>query len=370
CERLYFKRPTTPLTIGLKPDHKQYASRTKVTLDALVEAAAAQPKQAALSVSVYRLDSLADTGSGNLLSYLWMTSDLQGQIESPSYYLQPETADVAQATDNLMLTHGWRRFRWSDILGNQPATASQVPKQQFIPEHNGMLIQGTVTDPASGKPMPNIMTYLSSPGKPVRLYVSRSNASGQIRFEMQDFYGPKSVIVQTNPQDSLLKLTITNPFSGSLATTRLPELAVAEPQADQLLNRSVAMQVQSTYWGDQAIRYRYPPVDSSAFYGKPKESYALDAYTRFPIMEEVFREYVLGVMPRKKQGHFRLYVLNEPYRTIFEDPSLVLLDGVPIFDMDKIIDFSPLKIKQIDVITNNYFIGQGLFPGLISFLSY
>lgn len=370
CERLYFKRPTTPLTIGLKSDQKQYASRTKVTLDALVEAATAQPKQAALSVSVYRLDSLADMGSGNLLSYLWMTSDLQGQIESPSYYLQPETADVARATDNLMLTHGWRRFRWSDVLGNQTATASQVPKQRFVPEHNGMLIEGTVTDPASGRPMPNIITYLSSPGKPVRLYVSRSNANGQIRFEMQDFYGPKPVIVQTNPQDSLLKLTVTDPFSSSLSTTRFPDLTLAEPQADQFLNRSVAMQVQSTYWGDQAIRYRYPAVDSSAFYGKPKESYALDAYTRFPKMEEVFREYVLGVMPRKKQGHFRLYVLNEPYRTIFEDPSLVLLDGVPIFDMDKIIDFSPLKIKQIDVITNNYLIGQGLFPGLISFLSY
>ncbi|GAB3770225.1 Plug domain-containing protein [Spirosoma horti] len=367
CERLYFKRPTTPLTIGLKPDHKQYASRTQVTLDALVEASAAQPKQAALSVSVYRLDSLAGMDSGNILSYLWMTSDLQGQIESADYYLQSETAEVAQATDNLMLTHGWRRFRWNDILGSQTTTAS---KRSFIPEHNGLLIQGTVTDPASGRPMPNVITYLSSPGKPLRLYVSRSNADGQIRFEMQDFYGPKNVLVQTNPKDSLLKLTIANPFSASVSTTHLPELSVMESQADQLLNRSVAMQVQATYGGDQAIRYRYPLVDSSAFYGKPVESYALDAYTRFPRMEEVLREYVLGVMPRKKQGHFRLYVPNEPYRTFFEDPSLVLLDGVPQFDMDKIIDFSPLKIKQIDVITNHYFIGPALFPGIISFMSY
>lgn len=233
CERLYFKRPTTPLTIGLKPDQKQYASRTKVTLDALVEASAAQPKQAALSVSVYRLDSLAGTDSGNILSYLWMTSDLQGQIESPDYYLQPETAEVAQATDNLMLTHGWRRFRWNDILDSQATTAA---KRSYIPEHNGLLIQGTVTDPASGRPMPNVITYLSSPGKPLRLYVSRSNADGQIRFEMQDFYGPKNVLVQTNPKDSLLKLTIANPFSASQSTTHLPELAVTESQADPLLN--------------------------------------------------------------------------------------------------------------------------------------
>lgn len=370
CERLYFKRPTAPLGITLKPDQKQYASRTKVTLDALVEAVAPQRKSASLSVSVYRLDSLANAESGSILSYLWMTSDLQGHIESPAYYLQPETADVRRATDNLMLTHGWRRFRWNDILNTKTTAASQRPNQSFMPEHTGLLIQGTVTDPASGKPVPNVQTYLSAPGKPLRLYVSRSDANGQIRFEMQDFYGPKSVMVQTNPQDSLLRIAIANPFSGSVSTTRLPDLNIAESHADQLLNRSVAMQVQAAYWGDQAIRYQYPSVDSSAFYGKPGESYLLDAYTRFPRMEEVLREYVLGVMPRKKQGHFRLHVPNLPYRTIFEEPSLVLLDGVPVFDMDKIIDFSPLKIKQIDVITNNYLIGQSLFPGVISFMSY
>ncbi|GAB2560625.1 carboxypeptidase-like regulatory domain-containing protein [Spirosoma aerophilum] len=363
CERLYFKRPANPLTIDLKPDQNQYAPRTKVTLDTKVQASASTASQANLSVSVYRLDSLANGGSNNILSYLWMTSDLQGQIESPDYYLQPETAEVKEATDNLMLTHGWRRFKWEEVLSS-PAT------KPFIPEHNGMLIQGTVTDPVSGAPVPGVMTYLSSPGRPLRLYVSRSDAEGRVRFEMQDFYGGRNIIFQTNPQDSLLKLTVVNPFAGSSTSTRLPEPAVAESQADQLLNRSVSMQVQTTYLGDQAIRYQYPPVDSSAFYGKPGESYLLDVYTRFPRMEEVLREYVLGVMPRKKQGHFRLYVPNAPYRALFEDPSLVLMDGVPIFDMDKVIEFSPLKIKQIDVITNHYFIGPAMFPGLISFISY
>jgi hypothetical protein len=38
--------------------------------------------------------------------------------------------------------------------------------------------------------------------------------------------------------------------------------------------------------------------------------------------------------------------------------------------MDKVIEFSPLKIKQIDVVTNHYFIGPAMFLGLISFISY
>jgi hypothetical protein len=370
CERLYFKRPAQPLAITLKTDRPDYPSRTKVTLETNVQTAT-KAASANLSLAVYRLDSLASVEAGSIQTYLWMTSDLAGRVESPEYYWQPETVDVRQATDNLMLTHGWRRFRWEDVLNSSNATsAARLPAFQFLPEHNGPIIEGSVTDPSSGKPMPNVITYLSTPSKLIRLAVSRSDSVGRIRFELPDFYGSKNLIVQTNPEDSLNRLTINNPFSTALSKSPLPELAVAESQADQVLRRSVAMQVQSTYWGDRAIQYQYPVVDSTAFYGKPNERYLLDAYTRFPRMEEVLREYVLGVMPRKKQGHFQLYVLNEPSRAIFDDLSLVLIDGVPVFDMDKVIDFSPLKVQKLDVVTTRYLMGPIMFNGIISLMTY
>ena len=163
----------TPVAISLKTGQPTYASRTNVTLDMSVQATATSSTQANLSVAVYRLDSLAAASSENILSNLWLTADLAGTIESPDYYLQPENDDVKRATDNLMLTHGWRRFRWTDVLQNKPASAGP-----FIPEVNGPIIQGTVTDPVSGEALPNKLTYLSTPGKPIRLYVSRSDACG------------------------------------------------------------------------------------------------------------------------------------------------------------------------------------------------
>lgn len=340
-----------------------------------MQVSAAKTRQAALSLAVCRIDSLAPVSSGTIESYLWMTSDLPGTIESPEYYWQPETADVRHTTDNLMLTHGWRRFRWDDVLGRSEQASSSVPRQQkprfwFLPEHNRPIIEGSVTDPVSGKPVKNVLTYLSTPGKPIRLAVSRSDSLGRIRFEMPDFYGSKNLIVQTNPADSLDKLSIDSPFSTTATKSQLPEVAVTESQTDQVVNRSVAMQAQSTYWGDRAIRYRYPTIDSTAFYGTRNETYLLDAYTRFPRMEEVLREYVLGVMPRKKGGHFQLYVLNEPYREIFNDLSLVMIDGVPVFDMDRVIEFSPLKVQKLDVVTNRYLMGPAMFNSIISFMTY
>ncbi len=365
CERLYFKRPAQQLAISLTSDQRQYTSRSAVKLDVSVQAPVTKTSQAGLSVAVYRVDSLATTDSGNILSYLWMTSDLRGAIESPAYYLQPETPEQLQAADNLMLTHGWRRFRWNEVL------STSQPARPFIPEYNRLLVQGRVTNPTSGAPVSDVLTYLTPPGKPVRLYASRSNSAGQIQFELEDYYGPKNLILQTNPPDSLYNLTIATPFSASRSSTRLADFSLPESQADLLVRRSVAMQVQSTYTGEQVSQYRLPTVDSTAFYGTPSESYLLDIYTRFPRMEEVLREYVRGVMPRKRQGSFRLFVPNIPYgATLFDEPSLVLMDGVPIFDMDKVIDFSPLKIKQLDVVTNQHFIGANPFSGIISFMTY
>jgi hypothetical protein len=365
CERLYFKRPANPLVIALKTDGDTYAIRSKVTLTTSVQGSdSAMAGSTALSMAVYRLDSLATPHSENLLSYLWLSSDLAGLIESPNSYWQTDSPQLREATDLLMLTQGWRRFRWNDIL------APNRPGFRYLPEYNGQLVEGQLTDPQTGQPVSGVITYLSAPGKPTRLYVSRSDTSGRVYFEMRNFWGPKTILAQTNPADSLNKLTIRSPYTPVSGALPLPEPAVGESQQETLLSRSVAMQVQQTYWADRLLRYRALVVDSLPFYVRPRESYQLDNYTRFSRMEEVLREYVGGVMPRKKQGHFQLNVVNLPFNELFTDNSLVLMDGVPVFDMDKVIEFNPLKVQQIDVVSNSYGMGPAMFNGIVSFMTY
>ena len=365
CERLYFKRPANQLAITLKTDRDTYATRSKINLTTSVQGPdAARADSPALSMAVYRLDSLATPHSEHLLSYLWLSSDLAGLIESPDSYWQADSPQLREDTDLLMLTQGWRRFHWNDIL------KPNRPGFHYLPEYRGQLVEGQVTDPQTGQPVSGVITYLSAPGKPTRLYVSRSDTTGRVYFEMRDFWGTKIILAQTNPADSLKKLTIRSPYAPVSGTLPLPEPGVSELQQETLLGRSVAMQVQQTYWGDRLLRYQLPVVDSLPFYSRPRESYQLDAYTRFSRMEEVLREYVRGVMPRKKQGRFQLNVVNLPSNELFTDNSLVLMDGVPVFDIDKLIEFSPRKVQQIDVVSNNYGMGPVLFNGIVSFMTY
>lgn len=59
--------------------------------------------------------------------------------------------------------------------------------------------------------------------------------------------------------------------------------------------------------------------------------------------------------------------INEP---IANESPVVLLDGVPVFDYDKLLEMDPARIEKIDVITHPYFLGPLTFYGAIILSTY
>ncbi len=361
CERLYFKQPENNLVITAKSNQTQYDSRRLVKID-LNTTFKQEPKKSDVSVSVFKIDSLPSS-TGNMVNYFWLTSDLKGTIESPEFYFSSST-ETKEAVDNLLLTHGWRRFVWDDILSGKEKSF------EFIPEYRGHIIQGNVSK-QDGTTASGIMTYLSSPSKIINLYPSRSNKDGAVQFEMRNFYGRAKIIAQTNPKkDSVYSITIKSPFSDKFSSQRIPSFKLSPEIKNQLLNRSVAMQVQDIYFANEFANLKSNSIDSSAFYNKADETYLLDAYTRFPVMEEVLREYVPGVLVRKHKDGFHFILLDNINKSVFRDSPLLLVDGVPVFDEDEIMDFSPLNVKKLEVVTRRWFLGPLNFSGIVSFTTY
>ncbi|MEZ0485121.1 hypothetical protein [Fibrella aquatica] len=364
CERLYGKRPQATLSLRLTPEKAQYTTRDKVTLDLTASSPTGSPLSADASVSVYKIDSLFSGNEVSLPDYLWLTSDLRGTVESPDYYLTQTGPEADAALDNLLLTHGWRRFSWETVLRPKPVDKMQAP------EHRGQVVHGRVTDARTGAPAPNVFTYLSIPGKSIQLFSSRSDRQGRVRFELPTFYGTNDLVLQTANGDSLLRVDIVNPYTETAATSRLPVLDLPNMPGESVQQRSLAMQVQNSYANAYANPPRPPNTDSTTFYGKPDERYLLDTYTRFTVLEEVLSEYVPGVLVRRSGSHFTLRVGNLPYRQPFDEQPLILLDGVPVYDVDRLMAFSPLKIKSLDVVTRRYLLGYASIPGIISFKTY
>ena len=114
-----------------------------------------------------------------------------------------------------------------------------------------------------------------------------------------------------------------------------------------------------------------PDYDSLPFFGKPDYSYLLDDYTRFTTMEEVLREYVYPVTLTSSRGKFDVRVLNTNKEHVFFDsPPLVLLNGVPVLDFNRVMRYDPFDVKKLDIVTRPWYYGDMAFPGIMNFVGY
>ncbi len=361
CERIFFKNPEHNLQIKVKSDLGSYATREKIELNFVSQTADGHPTNPNMSVSVYRIDSLEQDEPINISTYFWLTSELKGTIESPGYYLYGNPDQ--EAVDNLMLTHGWSRFKWEDILSNQS------PRIPISPEYGGHLFTGHVLD-RDGNRASGINTYFSIVGKDGQLSLSRSNAHGDVTYEAGNIFGKHRVVAQVNSEiDSTFKIELDEEYADVPETISIPDFHLSEEKKAQLTQRNLAMQLQHSF-DKQNHNQATIANDSLPFYGVPTEAYKLDDFTRFPTMEEVLREYVSGVMVRKKKNKFHFLTLDRSTNTLFKDNPLVMLDGAPIFNLNKIMEYDPRKIQKIDVVTKRYYLGHLAFDGLVNCITY
>ncbi len=365
CERLYFKYPEQRLEITMATDKQVYDQRKKIMIHINATDQDGKAEQANLSMAVYKIDSLQGLEDIDINSYIWLRSDLAGNIESPGYYFINKGVGAEEAMDNLMLTQGWRRFRWEDRL------QQKSPLFEFIPEYAGHIVSAKITHTGSGLPGKEIGAYLSVAGIRTQFKPAKSDANGQLLFDMKDFYNQGEIIVQTNTrQDSGYSIEVSNPFGETFSKNPVPDFNLPPINAGALQSHHKWMEVQNSYYSNNLKKVVAPTVDTNAFYFKPDLSYLLDNYVRFTTLEEVLREYVAKVFVKRKEGKFHLAVWDEIRKEQFDLDPLLLLDGVPVFDMDKFMQYDPLKIRKIEVISRMYYMGNMFFAGIVNAVTY
>jgi hypothetical protein len=365
CERLVFKRPQETFFIQTSTDQPVYSTRKPVNIDLATRSSNGLPLSGNLSLSVFMIDSLQHVPGQNIISWLFLSSDLKGRIETPGYYFTNPDNSVDAALDNLLLTQGWRRFKWKDVF------ETRNPSFEFLPELEGPVVNGKVINKLTGTPVAATGALLSVPGIDYAFSSATSDGQGNIRFGLKDIYKNNAIVVQpAQLKDSNYRIDITNTYSDKFSSYTTRSLTLSKSQENELLSRSIGNQVENTYGVDKKRRYIKVNPDTTSFYGRPDRAYNLDDFTRFQTMEEVMREYIEDVRVRKEGEKFNFKVRNKLFNTYFEENPLILLDGIPISDASKIIALEPQKVRRIEVVTHRYYIGSSAFDGIVNVKSY
>ncbi len=146
----------------------------------------------------------------------------------------------------------------------------------------------------------------------------------------------------------------------------LPDLQVWAT-AETLCRRSLTAQ------REEALARLAPPdtmAHSVDFLSvRPDYFYDLDEYTRFNTVSEILTEFVVGVSRRRTAGRTCLYIRHGETTSSNSWPALVLLDGMPIYDIDALLRYDARLLRYVQIYAGAYSFGQTVCQGVISFIS-
>jgi hypothetical protein len=140
AERLIFIKPASQgLKIDLANDTFNSKKAGKSAFNIRVTDEDNDPATGAFSMAITNEGKVPynEDDEVSIFSNLLLTADLKGYVEKPNYYFTNPSPTKEQELDNLMLTQGWRRFVWDDLLQDRTIAAAYKPETGDI---SGMVL--------------------------------------------------------------------------------------------------------------------------------------------------------------------------------------------------------------------------------------
>ncbi len=241
----------------------------------------------------------------------------------------------------------------------------------FTPEYEGEIIRGRVNEKEKGSNFQNT-AYLSASNGVSDIYTSPVDSNGRINFFTNSIYGERDIVLEIRDADSSSQISfeLFDPFLKPQVDS-IPKLVLSKKSEKALIQRSIAMQIGRRFGLDTL--YEKIPHKNDPLYRIAPIVYNLDDYTRFPDMQEVVVEFISELRFRKIDGKADLQVRWENgfnTLTYSRNNTLVLLDGIPVFDHNRILKYDPLKVKSISIYGREYYIGFASIDGIVSLKTY
>lgn len=243
------------------------------------------------------------------------------------------------------------------------ALASSQSKQTFAPELEGHIVSARLA--LDGKP--NLLNArLALVGKSASLYDGQLQSDGSYLFYTSGVYGNLPTLMSAYDYDGLaVPMQLQSPYVQSLPMS-LPELRVSCTE-QQLNDRASAARRQAAvkdWLHSDTLKHSTGFMSAT-----PRYFYDLDEYTHMNDIHELIVEFVRGVKRQKEEGVNMLFTFDPETRSYSRWPALVLLDGMPVYDIDEILGYDAHLVKYVQIYTGRFTFGKTCCQGVISFVT-
>ena len=166
--------------------------------------------------------SAVHENADNIYSRFLLTGDIKGYVHDPGYYFSSFADSVAQQLDLVLLTHGWRRFKWDDLA------QGKTPVLKYLPD-NYLTLKGSVVGGGGNgtKAKDNLLNLIIQLKDSSSQFVSVPlQPGGKFVTEPMVFYDTARVFYQLNKDKRQADNSLLNVDNGlwkGSSTIKLPE---------------------------------------------------------------------------------------------------------------------------------------------------
>lgn len=258
--------------------------------------------------------------------------------------------------------------------GAESAPAAAVSTAAELPEYEGEIIRGRIagatTDEIEG--LKGRSAFISVPTEKSDLYSSVVDNDGMIKFVTNNIYGTKEMVCEIEDNDlARCHIELISPFV-SPKLKGIPALRMAPSIKEDLQRRGLSVQLCRSFSAD-TLASLMPIRENPLIPSYDAIEYKLDDYKRFPVMRELFIEFINEIKVRRVDGKEQLKVkthLEERVSLFDKNNSLIMVDGIPVFDHSQVIEYDPLLVESVVVYPYKYYTGWRSFCGMANFVTY
>ena len=250
-----------------------------------------------------------------------------------------------------------------DMASNYGDLADTPPTEfPYAYELEGHIVTANVS--ADTEDVENVRLALV--GKSAMIYDGRKTGNGNYNFYTTGIYGDMPSLVSAYSRDGVsLPITFLSPYAQVLPQ-KLPQLTVrcSEEALKRRYEDALCQQAIDEWQHKETLSQTITFMTST-----PEYIYDLDEWTSMNTVHELLIEFVRGVHVRRHGSIQQLYAYSSETGTYSQWPALVLLDGIPVYDVEKFLEYDAHLLKYVQVYGGRYTFGQTFCQGVVSFIT-
>lgn len=195
-ERLVFVHPQTLYTDSAVIGNYHFYNEPRAEND--IEIIIDSTSWGSYAISITDPSLPSSTGKENLLSSLWLSSDLASPVQDAVQYFSGQSKKITEALDALLITEKWKHFKWADILDGK------YPLIKYLP-HPYLSYTGTVSRNKKLLPREEINMILYYPDSSTNFLLAKTDSTGNFTMDNMVFEGELKAYYQANSKKPAAK---------------------------------------------------------------------------------------------------------------------------------------------------------------------